>query len=398
MVHRLYFRKMSTHHTHARSTLPVAGEDHARLTIDLSALADNWRAMARRSGAARTAAVLKADAYGIGLEPAARTFHMAGARDFFVATPAEGAALRAVLPDARLYVLSGMWAGSERLFFEFDLVPVIASEEQLAVFMAAVSDGRDHPCVLHVDTGMSRLGLRVEDALALAGDVARPASFSPIMLLSHLACADDPSHPLNRQQLQRFRTAVDAFDGIDATLANSAGIFLGEDYHFTLTRPGISLYGGAAVNDVPNPMKPVVTAEARILQVREAKAGESVSYGATIVFSRDTRIAVAAVGYADGYMRALSGSGVPLRKTNIPGASGVLHGRMVPLIGRVTMDLTHFDVTDLPQGSVRAGDFIELFGRNMPIEDVARAGGTIDYELLTRLGSRYERRYEAAKK
>lgn len=398
MVHRLYLTEMSTHHTPTRSTLPVAGEDHARLTIDLSALADNWRAMARRSGAARTAAVLKADAYGIGLEPAARTFHLAGARDFFVATPAEGAALRATLPDARIYVLSGMWAGSERLFFEFDLVPVIASEEQLAVFMAAVSDGSDHPCVLHVDTGMSRLGLRVEDALALAGDVARPASFSPIMLLSHLACADDPNHPLNRQQLQRFRTAVDAFDGIDATLANSAGIFLGEEYHFTLTRPGISLYGGAAVNDAPNPMKPVVTAEARILQVREAKAGESVSYGATTVFTRDTRIAVAAVGYADGYMRALSGSGVPLRKTNVPGAGGVLHGRTVPLIGRVTMDLTHFDVTDLPEGSVRPGDFIELFGRNMPIEDVARAGGTIDYELLTSLGRRYERRYEAAKK
>jgi alanine racemase len=398
MVHRLYLTEMSTHHTPTRSTLPVAGEDHARLTIDLSALADNWRAMARRSGAARTAAVLKADAYGIGLEPAARTFHLAGARDFFVATPAEGAALRATLPDARIYVLSGMWAGSERLFFEFDLVPVIASEEQLAVFMAAVSDGSDHPCVLHVDTGMSRLGLRVEDALALAGDVARPASFSPIMLLSHLACADDPNHPLNRQQLQRFRTAVDAFDGIDATLANSAGIFLGEEYHFTLTRPGISLYGGAAVNDAPNPMKPVVTAEARILQVREAKTGESVSYGATTVFTRDTRIAVAAVGYADGYMRALSGSGVPLRKTNVPGAGGVLHGRTVPLIGRVTMDLTHFDVTDLPEGSVRPGDFIELFGRNMPIEDVARAGGTIDYELLTSLGRRYERRYEAAKK
>lgn len=388
---------MSPHHLHNRPTLPVAGEDHARLTIDLSALADNWRAMARRSGAARTAAVLKADAYGIGLEPAARTFHHAGARDFFVATPAEGAALRAALPDVRIYVLSGMWAGSERLFFEFDLVPVIVSEEQLVVFMAAIAESGDLPCVLHVDTGMNRLGLRVEDALALASDAARPASFSPIMLLSHLACADDPGHALNRQQLQRFRSVVAAFDDIDATLANSAGIFLGEDYHFTLTRPGIALYGGAAVNDVPNPMKPVVTAEARILQVREAKAGETVSYGASTL-ARDSRIAVAAIGYADGYMRSLSGAGVPLRKAGIEGASGVLHGRAVPLVGRVTMDLTHFDVTDLSPGSVRAGDFIELFGRAMPIEDVARAGGTIDYELLTGLGRRYERRYELVKK
>ena len=388
---------MNTQHTPVRSSLPVAGEDHARLTVDLSALADNWRTMARRSGAARAAAVLKADAYGIGLEPAARTFHQAGARDFFVATPAEGAALRAILPEVRIYVLSGMWAGSERLFFEFDLVPVIASEEQLVVFMAAIAEGGDLPCVLHVDTGMSRLGLRVEDALALADDPARPASFSPIMLLSHLACADDPGHILNRQQLQRFRSVVSAYDDIDASLANSAGIFLGEDYHFTLTRPGISLYGGAAVNGVANPMKPVVTAEARILQVREAKAGESVSYGATAVLSRDTRIAVAAIGYADGYMRSLSGSGVPVRE-NIPGAQGVVHGHAVPVIGRVTMDLTHFDVTDLAAGSVRAGDFIELFGRTMSVSDVARAGGTIDYELLTSLGRRYERRYELAKK
>lgn len=388
---------MSQHHTHTRPALPVAGEDHARLTIDLSALADNWRAMARRSGAARTAAVLKADAYGIGLEPAARTFYQAGARDFFIATPAEGAALRAILPDARIFVLSGMWAGSERLFFEFDLVPVIVSEEQLVVFMTAVSDGGDLPCVLHVDTGMSRLGLRVEDALALANDAARPASFSPIMLLSHLACADDPANPLNRKQLQRFRSVVQAFEDIDATLANSAGIFLGEDYHFTLTRPGIALYGGRSVSSQPNPMKPVVTAEARILQVREAKAGESVSYGATVL-ARDTRIAVAAIGYADGYMRGLSGAGVPLRAAGIAGANAVLHGRTVPLIGRITMDLSHFDVTDLPPGSVRAGDFIELFGRNMPIDDVARAGGTIDYELLTSLGHRYERRYEAVKK
>lgn len=389
---------MSPHTSHARPTLPVAGEDHARLTVDLSALADNWRTMARRSGAARTAAVLKADAYGIGVEPAARTFHHAGARDFFVATPAEGAALRAVLPQARIYVLSGMWAGSERLFFEFDLVPVIVSEEQLVVFMAAIAESGELPCLLHVDTGMNRLGLGVEDALALAGDAARPASFAPVMLLSHLACADEPSHPLNRQQLQRFRAVVKAFDGIDATLANSAGIFLGEDYHFTLTRPGIALYGGAAVNGVANPMKPVVTAEARILQVREAKAGESVGYGASAVLTRDSRIAVAAIGYADGYMRGLSGSGVPLRAGGLAGASGVLHGRTVPLIGRVTMDLTHFDVTELPPGSARAGDFIELFGRAMPIEDVARAGGTIDYELLTNLGHRYERRYELAKK
>ncbi|MBD9371681.1 alanine racemase [Rhizobium sp. ARZ01] len=374
------------------STAPI-GEEHARLTVDLRALADNWRFMAKKSGAARTAAVLKADAYGTGLEPAARTFYDAGARDFFVASPAEGVALRPLVPDGRIFVLSGMWPGSERLFFEYDLVPVLASQNQLAVFMAAISERGDHPCALQVDTGMNRLGLSVNDAIALAHDPARPASFSPVLILSHLACGDEPMHPMNRMQLDRFRAATKAFDGVEASLANSAGIFLGEEFHFDLTRPGISLYGGAAVNDEPNPMKPVVKAEARILQVRDAKIGESVSYGAAATLTRDSRIAVVAIGYADGYLRSLSGAGVPLRQTGISGASGYLHGRAVPLIGRVTMDLTHFDVTDLPPGSVRAGDFIELFGPNMPIEKVAKAGGTIDYVLLTSLGPRYRRDY-----
>lgn len=373
------------------------GEEAARLTVDLQALADNWRLMAKKSGKARTAAVLKADAYGIGLEPAARTLYRAGARDFFVATPAEGRALRPTAPDGRIFVLSGMWAGSEELFFEHDLVPVVASSEQLAVFMAAIAERGDYPCALQVDTGMNRLGLSPGEALALAHDPARPASFSPVLILSHLACGDDPLHPMNRMQLDRFRAATRAFDGVEASLANSAGVFLGEDFHFDLTRPGISVYGGAAVNGEPNPMKPVVTAEARILLVREAKIGEAVSYGATAVLSRDSRIAVAAIGYADGYLRSLSGAGVPLRQTVSSGAKGYLHGRHVPLIGRVTMDLTHFDVTDLPAGTVRPGDFIELFGPHMPIETVAKAGGTIDYVLLTSLGTRYRRDYIEAR-
>ena len=242
------------------STAPV-GEEHARLTIDLRALADNWRLMAKKSGAARTGAVLKADAYGVGLEPAARTFHQAGARDFFVASPAEGVALRPLVPDGRIFVLSGMWPGSERLFFDHDLVPVIASQEQLAVFMAAISERGDHPCALQVDTGMNRLGLTVAEAIALAHDPARPASFSPVLLLSHLACGDEPLHPMNRMQLDRFRAAANAFQGVEASLANSAGVFLGADFHFDMTRPGIAVYGGAAVNGEPNPMKPVVKAE-----------------------------------------------------------------------------------------------------------------------------------------
>ncbi|MCZ4089803.1 alanine racemase [Sinorhizobium psoraleae] len=365
----------------------------SRLTIDLAALADNWRAMNERSGKARAAAVLKANAYGLGIEQAAPALYAAGARDFFVASAEEGVELRPLVPDGRIYILAGMWPGNEELFFDNDLVPIINSEEQLAVFMAALSERGDHTCVLHVDTGMNRLGLSVEEAVALANDPARPASFSPVLIMSHLACGDDPKHPMNLYQLDRFREAATAFEGIPASLANSGGVFLGKDYHFDLTRPGIAVYGGEAVNGAVNPMNAVVTAEARIIQVRTVPSGATASYGASARFTRDSRIATVAIGYADGYHRSVSGGGVTLRQSMPSGAYGFLHGRRVPHVGRVTMDLSLFDVTDLPEKAVRAGDYIELFGRNIAIDDVARAGGTIGYELLTSLGHRYHRTY-----
>lgn len=367
-----------------------------RLTIDLNALADNWRSMNARSGRARAAAVLKADAYGLGIDEAAPALYAAGARDFFVANAEEGADLRPLVPEGRIYILAGMWPGNEALFFDNDLVPVINSDEQLAVFMAALSERGDHPCVLHVDTGMNRLGLSVEEAVALANDPARPASFSPVLIMSHLACADDPGNPLNAYQFQRFREASAAFEGVDASLANSGGVFLGSDYHFDLTRPGIAVYGGEAVDDVPNPMKPVVTAEARIIQIRNVASGGHASYGASARFHRDSRIATVSVGYADGYHRSVSGGGVTLRQATPSGAFGFLHGHKVPHVGRVTMDLSLFDVTDLPDNAVRPGDYIELFGRHIAVDDVARAGGTIGYEMLTSLGRRYERHYIGA--
>ncbi|WP_026161102.1 alanine racemase [Sinorhizobium medicae] len=365
----------------------------SRLTVDLAALADNWRMMNERSGRARAAAVLKGNAYGLGVMQAAPALYAAGARDFFVASVEEGAELRPLVPEGRVYVLAGMWPGNEALFFENDLVPIINSQEQLAYFMAALSERGDHPCVLHVDTGMNRLGLSPEEALRLVHDPVRPASFSPVLVMSHLACADDPGHPMNRHQLQRFREVTAFFEGVPASLANSGGVFLGEDYHFDLTRPGIAVYGGEAVDGDVNPMKPVVIAEARIVQIRTVPSGESASYGASVRFGRDSRIATVAIGYADGYHRSVSGGGVTLRQAMPSGAFGFLHGRKVPHVGRVTMDLSLFDVTDLPESAVRAGDYIELFGRNIPIDDVARAGGTIGFELLTSLGRRYHRTY-----
>lgn len=364
-----------------------------RLTVDLGALVENWRDLARRSGKARTSAVVKADAYGLGIEDVGETLYAAGARDFFVATTDEGATLRLYAPEARIFVLSGIWPGMERRFFENDLVPVIASEEQLTFWMAVLSDYGDYPCALQVDTGFNRLGLPMDDAIALADDVSRPASFAPVLVMSHLACGDDPSNAMNGQQLEAFRKVSAAFEGIEASLANSAGIFLGADYHFDLTRPGIATYGGEAVPGMANPMRPVATAEARIIQTRSVKAGETVGYGRALQLTRDSRLAIVSAGYADGYMRSQSSAGVPLRQTGIAGGHGFIAGHKVPVAGRITMDLTIFDVTDLPENLVRAGDYVELFGSNISVDEAAKAAGTIGYEMLTSMGLRHERRY-----
>lgn len=363
----------------------------ARLTIDLSALADNWRMLKRASGKARTGAAVKGDGYGLGIETVVPTLYDAGCRDLFVATPDEGMLARQFAPDARIFVLSGVWPGVEGQFFSHDLVPVLVSEEQIACWTNAIAFGDDRPCALMVDTGMNRLGLSVDEALALADDPTRPASFAPVLLMSHLAAASDASHPLNRQQLERFQVLASAYEGIDSSLANSPGIFLGKEYHFDLTRPGIAIYGGEAVDNAANPARPVVTAEARIIQIRQAKAGETVSYGGAQKLVRDSRLAIVACGYADGYHRAQSGAGVPLRQIQPAGGMGFVCGQKVPVVGRITMDLTIFDVTDVPEGAIRAGDYIELFGSNIALDDAARAAGTIGYELLTSLGNRYQR-------
>lgn len=364
-----------------------------RLTVDLAALADNWLELSRRSGRARAGAVVKADAYGLGIEDCGLTLYEAGARDFFVAAASEGATLRAYAPAARIFVLSGIWPGQERLFLEHDLVPVLASEEQVAHWMSVIAEIGPYPCALQVDTGFNRLGLSFDDAMALAQDVSRPIGFDPVLVLSHLHSGDSTDAESNRHQLDLFQKVSAAFEGVESSLAASAGIHLGPHYHFDLTRPGIALYGGTATQAMSQPLRTVVTAEARIVQIRTAKAGETVSYGGTHRLQRDSRLAIAAVGYADGYLRSLSGSGIPLRNAVHGGAAAYYDGHHLPVLGRITMDLTVFDATDLPARSLQTGDYLELIGPNMPIDTVAEAGGTIGYELLTGFGLRYERRY-----
>jgi alanine racemase len=361
------------------------------LTIDLAALVDNWRKLATLSAPARPGAVVKADAYGLGAAPVVDALYAVGCRDFFVAQPQEGLDVRRSAPDARIYVITGAFKGSEGAFAEHRLIPLVSSAEQLTAWVTAARQaGVSRPFGLHVDTGMNRSGLALSKALA--ADVGALTAAGLCLVMSHFTCADAPDHPMNARQTKSFQKVREAFSGIESSLANSAGILTGLAKSTDLARPGIALYGGEAVNGMPNPMQPVVTAEARIIQIRHANKGETVSYGATVTLERDTKIAVAAVGYADGFHRA-GGSGVVLRQTGVSAGAGALGGHKVPILGRVTMDFTMFDVTDVPDSVLQAKEWIELFGPTITLDDVARAAGTIGYELLTSLGHRYHRAY-----
>ena len=358
--------------------------------VDLRAMRSNYRALSKVVGPARVAGVVKADAYGLGIAQVVPALAAEGCDTYFVATADEGIAVRHVAPDARIFVLNGLFsADAAALFAAQRLTPVLNGATDIALWERhCASHGSDRSCALQVDTGLNRLGLTVQQALAFAADNALTRAVDPVLVMSHLACGDDRNHPLNRRQAQAFGAVRAAFPGVAASLANSSGLLLGRDYHLDLVRPGIAIYGGAPSSGVT--MKTVVTAEARVLQVRRAQVGEAVSYGATRLLERDTLIAVAAVGYADGFPRAASGSGVPLRGV-LPGGCGSIRGRRVPILGRITMDLTMFDVTDLGADAVSAGDFIQLFGADLPIDAAAKAAGTIAYELLTGLSRRYTR-------
>ena len=361
-----------------------------RLTIDLSALAENWQALNAKSPRSETAAVVKANAYGLGIEQAVPALGDAGCNTFFTAMVEEGVRVRKCLPDANIFILNGIFSDTIGTAVEYGLAPVLSSLDQISIW-SAMANGR--PCALHIDTGMNRLGLDMIEARKLAEDSARIKKSGAQLLMSHLACGDDPDHPQNTSQLANFQECVGLFPKLKPSFANSAAILSNPDTHFEMTRPGIAMYGGEAVNDVPNPMKPVVKSETRILQIRTSKKGDAVGYGAAHVLERDSKVAICSAGYADGYHRASSGCGVPLRGANAKGGFGQLGAHKVPLIGRVSMDLTAFDVTDVPEDDLKNSSWIELFGPNILVDDAARACGTIGYELLTGLGSRYQREY-----
>lgn len=360
-------------------------EAAALLTIDLSALTRNWRAMAAMARRAECAAVVKADAYGIGLEPAGRALAAAGARTFFVAHVSEATRLRAAVPTATIFVLNGLFEAALDIYAARDLRPVLGSREDVERFSAFCrAIGRRLPAAIHVDTGMNRLGLDAAEAALLAEPGPQSFSFEPALLMSHFACADEPGHPLTRRQIDLFAQMRGLFPGVPGSLASSAGITLGDPARHDMVRPGVALYGGIFVDGMA-PLEQVARLDAPIVQVRAVRVGESVGYGATWTASRDSRIAIVSVGYADGYHRI---AGV---KGDRPAAKVLVNGTRCPLAGRVSMDLIAIDVTDA--GEVTRGTLVTLLGGGLSADEVAAPMGTVGYEVLTSLGRRYERRY-----
>jgi alanine racemase len=356
--------------------------------IDLDALAANWRALGTRlAPGAACAAVVKADGYGLGAGPVARRLFAEGCRDFFVATPEEGLALRGLADRARLYVLAGVDAASAAELAETGLLPVLNHLGQLEAWrVAARRRGGALPAALHLDSGMNRLGFPAEEVERLAAEPGRLDGIALRLVMSHLVSAEEADNPLNPAQRARFLAAVErlapALGRPPLSLANSSGIFLGPDYHFAMVRPGVAVYGVNPTPEHPNPMAEVVRLTGKILQVRRVDRGETVGYGATFRAARPSRLATVAVGYADGLLRSASNR-----------ASARLGGVSAPLVGRVSMDLITLDVTDLPEALAAPGGAAVLIGGELTLERVAEAAGTIPYEILTALGARYERRY-----
>ncbi|MDB5459520.1 MAG: alr [Caulobacteraceae bacterium] len=359
----------------------------ARLTLDLNALAANYALFKAMAGGSEVAPVVKADAYGLGAGPVAKRLWTEGARGFFVARLEEGEALRAALgPDrpAAIHVFDGAPTASAPRLVAADLIPILNSPAQVEVYSAfSRGHGNALPCGLHLDTGMNRLGLRAEELEALAQSPDRLQGLDIRMVMSHLACADQEEHAMNARQAGRFRRARALFPDARASLANSAGVFLGPDYLHDVVRPGIGLYGGGPFGRAHRAIAPVATLEAPILDVRAVAAGETVGYGADFAAERAYRVAIVAAGYADGLLRASWKTG-----------RAWFAGDFRPLLGRVSMDLLAIDVTGCDDA--QPGAMVELLGPHVLLDEAAEAAGTVSYEILTRLGERAERLYVGA--
>ena len=375
---------------------PTDGQDAeflrhgALLTVDLGAIRENYRRLSARLKDSACAAVVKADGYGLGAAQVGPALARAGARDFFVALPDEGLALREALaglePAPRIFILSGFEAGLGPDFRAARLIPVLNSLGQLAAWReVARAAEAPLPAAIHLDSGMSRLGLPPAELDTLAADPARLDGLEPLLVMSHLACAEEAENPKNQEQLSLFQAARARLPALPASFANSSGIFLGPAYHFEFARPGVALYGVNPTPGQPNPMAQVVRLQARILQVREIDAPTTVGYGAAFRAAGPTRIATVAAGYADGYLRSLSNRG-----------TAFVADRAAPVAGRISMDLITLDVTGVPAEALHPGALVDLIRPDDGLDRLAAEAGTIGYEILTSLGRRYRRVYHNA--
>jgi alanine racemase len=367
---------------------PPADEASGILTVDLSAIEANYKILNTAALPAECAAVVKADGYGLGLEPVATQLRQSGCNTFFVADLAEGKRLRNVAADIAIYILNGLPPGTGKVFADHNLRPVIGSSGELAEWDAFASvNGWDGGFALHVDTGMNRLGISVEEAAAIAPRLDME-NHGIKLIMSHFVASQFVESQRNQEQMLTFRNVRASFRGVPASIANSSGIFLGDAAHLDIVRPGAALYGVNPTPGKPNPMKPVVELKVRIAKIRDTAFGETVGYDATWTARRPSRIAIATMGYADGFPRAQSGS------DQKPGGTLIVSGKPCPIVGRISMDLIALDITDLPAGSVKRGDFATVIGDGRDIDAVGEMLGTIGYEVLTSLGRRYTRVYK----
>jgi alanine racemase len=358
------------------------------MIVSLGAIRRNYRALRARAPSSETAAVVKANAYGLGTKEVFPALENDGCRTAFVAALAEAQALRARSPGVTIYVLDGLLPGSAQLFAEIEARPVLSSLAEIVEWSRfGEASGKRFPAAIHADTGMTRLGLPASDMQKLAQKPDLLARLDFRLIMSHLACADEPGHVKNEAQRARFDALTALFPGVPRSLANSGGIFLGQGFHLDLTRPGVALYGGRPSASGVNPMEPVVWLFGRIAQVRWAEAGETVGYGAAQTLKRRTRIATITAGYADGFFRRVSASDIR------EGPPGYIGEHSLPLLGRVSMDLVTFDATNVPERAACRGGWIELLGERVTVDDLAAFAGTIGYEVLTSLGPRYHRVY-----
>jgi alanine racemase len=358
------------------------------LTVDLDAIVANWRKLEKTAVPAECSAVIKANAYGCGIEPVARALAKAGCKTFFVATIDEARAARAAAPSSALYVLNGFIQNTGEAYAKVDAKPVIGDLNELAEWdVFCRRNGWSGGAAIHIDTGMHRLGLTLAEAQGLIPRI-NAGDHGISLVMSHLACAESLHHPMNARQLATFREIASLFTGVPASLSNSSGIFLGAPFQFDMVRPGAALYGVNPTPEADNPMQGVIDLKARVMRIREIERGDSVGYGATWTARRPTRLAIVAAGYADGYFRA-GGSNDGTR-----GAEAVVAGKRCPVAGRISMDLMAIDVTDLEKNAVRRGHLVTLIGEGVTVDELAHHFGTIGYEVLTSLGARHTRIYK----